>query len=573
MKTIYLKNEYPSKATSQLPFNNHTRTDRNQFRILLVYPNLPLMLVPPLAIGIFTKILQDQGYQVDLFETTAYLSDDTNISPENRVKFLQARSFDYEEDLGVEIKTSNMYEDFRKKVDEYLPHLLIFSVVEDAFFQAINLLQSIEDLNIPHILGGVFPTAAPERCMKEAVVKMIGIGEGEEIVVQVAEAIRNGGLYDSIPGTWLKYKNGNIKKNPRGELINIDTQVADFSLFDERRFYRPMGGRIFKTIPVETYRGCPYKCTYCNSPMQLDMADDAGIGDYLRRKPINHLRNEIALLVKKYNPEFLYFVDDSFLARPKSEIMKFCDMYEEFQIPFWFNTRPENCKLAEMKRLKEVGAYRISFGIECGNEQYRKNILLRQQTNKQLIDSFRIIAESQIPFSVNLIIGFPGETRDLVMDTVELVRQISGYDSLTVSIFTPYHGTKLREVAVKNGWLHSETITKHTTSSSLLKMPPPNLCASEIDSLMKVIPFYCYFPKDMWPEIALAELENEVGKQTYEKFSHIYRNEFLGENQDNKMIHMEQKLQHGTGCRSNSKDEYTFTLNRLDSSILDILRP
>ena len=35
---------------------------KNQFRVLIVYPNLPLMLVPSLAVGIFTRMFKDQGY-------------------------------------------------------------------------------------------------------------------------------------------------------------------------------------------------------------------------------------------------------------------------------------------------------------------------------------------------------------------------------------------------------------------------------------------------------------------------------------------------------------------------------
>ena len=48
----------------------------------------------------------------------------------------------------------------------------------------------------------------------------------------------------------------------------------------------------------------------------------------------------------------------------------------------------------------------------------------RKPTNKQVVEAFRTIAKGGIAFSVNLIIGFPGETRNLVMETVELVKQI-----------------------------------------------------------------------------------------------------------------------------------------------------
>jgi radical SAM superfamily enzyme YgiQ (UPF0313 family) len=350
-------------------------------------------------------------------------------------------------------------------------------------------------------------------------------------------------------------------------IVDIELQNPDYSLFDERRFYRPMGGHIFKTMPIETYRGCPYKCTFCNSPMHVDGAKESDLGDFLRRKSIPKLRKEIASIVQKYNPEFLYFIDDSFLARPKKEIFEFCDMYEEFKIPFWFNTRPENCRLPEMKRLKEVGAYRISFGIECGNEEYRKKVLLRSVSNKAVVDSFKIIADSKIPFSVNLIIGFPGETRELVMDTVELVRKISGYDTLTVSIFTPYHGTVLRDVAVKNGWLEKDAVTQHTTSTSILMMPPPYLNNVEIDGLMRTLPLYCYFDKSEWDEIRKAEHFNAEGNEIFERYRQRYSIEFLGESQDEK----KEKIFSATGCKASEKDSYYISPSRHTSDDLSKL--
>jgi hypothetical protein len=41
-------------------------------KILLVYPNLPLMMAPSIAMGIFTAIAKQEGCEVDIFETTQY---------------------------------------------------------------------------------------------------------------------------------------------------------------------------------------------------------------------------------------------------------------------------------------------------------------------------------------------------------------------------------------------------------------------------------------------------------------------------------------------------------------------
>ncbi|MFH2011560.1 MAG: hypothetical protein ABIJ37_02460 [Pseudomonadota bacterium] len=40
---------------------------RFDFRILLVYPNIPMMLVTPLSIAIFAWVLRKDGYEVDFF--------------------------------------------------------------------------------------------------------------------------------------------------------------------------------------------------------------------------------------------------------------------------------------------------------------------------------------------------------------------------------------------------------------------------------------------------------------------------------------------------------------------------
>jgi len=546
--------------------------DATDFRVLIVYPNLPLMLVPALAIGIFTKILNKKGYQVDLFETTGYLPQDSNenSSPENRVKYSQARDFNYERDLGIIPMYGDMKEDFREKVIEFKPDFMIFTVVEDAFLQALSLLEAVGDLNVPHLIGGVFPTAAPDRCMEFPAIKMIGLGEGENIILATAEAIRLGKSLKNIPGTWYRDDQDTIHKSPRGPLVDINDYSPDFSLIDDRRFYRPMGGRVFRTMPIETYRGCPFTCTFCNSPMQTSQSKSSGQGNFLRRKGITELRDELREVVEKYKPEFLYFIDDSFLSRPRSEIFEFCDMYSEFALPFWFNTRPENCTEEVMKRINEAGAYRISFGLECGNEEYRRKVLLRQVSNKKIIERFDIIANSGIAFSVNLIIGFPGETRELIMDTVELVRSLSGFDTLTVSIFTPYHGTRLRNVAVRNGWLDPKTITVHTTSNSLLDMPPPYLSSVDIDGLMRVVPLYCYFPKSEWKTLRRAETDDDEGNKILAEYMTIYQDEFLGMTQDDKKNIL---IEGGTGCRSNPKDSFFVSAPRLTESQLISLTP
>lgn len=536
------------------------------FRVLIVYPNLPLMLIPSLAVALFTSIFKRKGYQAQLFETTYYMSDEAT-NTKARVERLQARRFDVVKELQIVIK-NDMLGDFRRKVEEFRPDLVVMSTVEDTFLQGVRMLKAIEDLNVPHIVGGVFPTHAKGRCFDFPEIRMIGLGEGETIVETVAEAVRlNRPLHD-IPGTWYRDDTGKIHRNANPPLVDINAVRPDFSLFDPKRFYRPMGGRMFKMIPLESYRGCPYTCTYCISPVMNTFAREAGQGKFLRRKTMDVLREEMRFYRDEYQPEFYYIVDDSFLARPKQEIFDFCDMYEEFKLPFYFNTRAENCVPDVMKRLKSVGCYRLEASAECGNDDYRKNVLLRNITNDKLLQHFNDITASGIAYSVDVMVGLPGETREMVMETVEFMRHVGGYDAVTTSVFTPYHGTVLRDVAIRNGWLDPKTICSGATTQSLLTMPEPYLNKDEIVQLASVLSLYCHFPKTEWDSIRRAETPDEEGMRLRNHYADAYNREFFGETQDARLARLHTG---GTGCRANELNSFRIVTTPIPANELERL--
>ena len=246
------------------------------------------------------------------------------------------------------------------------------------------------------------------------------------------------------------------------------------------------------------------------------------------------------------------FADDSFLARPKKEIELGCELYEEFKIPFWFNTRPENVTPENLGMLKDVNCHRMSFGLECGNEEFRAKVLLRPLKNEILIEKFGIIAEAGIPFSINNIIGFPNETRELIFETIELNRQISAYDALTVSCFVPYHGTVLRDLAVEQGLVDTESIVCDLHHSTLNM---PQLPAEEIDGLLRTFPLYVHFDKSLWPDINRAETFDDEGNQSFELLSTRYQEEAFSLDQNEK-IKAYKKVSGSVGCDSNELDSF-----------------
>ena len=552
---------------------------KSAFKILLVYPNLSMLYAPPLAMAIFIALLRKEGYQVDLFDATPYVGEgasapvegtfvgdemntiradknsvekkltfQSKITEEKMGELVQARPFSFE-DFNIESKVG-LFDDFKKRVDDFQPDLMITSTVEDTFLQLVSLMSIVRDKKIPAIHGGVFITAAPELALTYPGIDMIGIGEGEQIVLDVADRLSRGMSCSDVPGVWVKQKNGQVIKNDRGPLFDFQSVIPDYSLFDDDRFYRPMGGQFFKATPIESYRGCPYQCAFCNSPMQVTLSKEAKIGNFVRRSPIEKMRNYLASVVEQVQPTYIIFVDDSFLARPKRETEEFCKMYEEYKIPFWFNTRPETVTSGLLQMLKEVNCHRMSFGVECGNEEFRRKRLLRGQKNEHIIETFEIIANAGIPFSVNNIIGFPDETRELIFETIELNRQIPAYDALTVSVFVPYHGTVLREDAVAAGYIAKNSIVRdlHHSALDMSQLPP-----DEINGLLRTFPLYVHFDKSLWPDIRRAEQDDEYGNEMFQQLSARYQQEAFSVDQNKKM---EQYLmvKGSVGCASNEMD-------------------
>ena len=495
----------------------------HRFRVLIAYPNLSMMLTPSYAVGLFTSILKAQGYEIELFDCTPYLASYEFMGeplPVTRAnKLLNSRKFDALSLWGEPKK--NLIHDFTKCLEAFKPHAVIFStLVEDTWPQAKDMLKVLAEYpEIQHLIGGVFTTMAPEMVMEHPHVQCIGTGEGEEVVLEFCEAVRHGVPATNIAGTWARDEEGRIIHNKPRQLVDINRLIPDFSLFDERRFLRPLGARIWKAIPLETYRGCPYTCTFCNSPKQVTLAKERQQGLYLRRKSMPVLRNEMEIMINRYKPEFFYINDDAFMARPKQEIADFVEMYRDFKIPFWFQTRFEDIDAEKLEWAKEVGCYRISFGLEHGNEQYRREKLRRNMTNDFILQQAKIVAESGIPFTLNVLVGMPYETRPLLFDSIGLIRAIDRFDALSVNVFVPYHGTPLRDMAIQEGWLDPEVQTTSVISKSILKMPEPFLQSEEILGLQRVFPLYARLPDTRYPEIQAAERFDEQGNRIFDSLA------------------------------------------------------
>ena len=499
-------------------------------RVLFLYPNERGMSTIPPSIAGLSQILKDEGHVTSLFDTTFYKFDDEiTIEDSDAItsKALTNRPVTDidDDDLHFKKTTKSAVDDFRKAVLEFKPDIIAVSCTETTFLRGMKIIDETRDLGIKNLFGGVFPTFAPELVMTYPNVDMVCVGEGENAMIDLANTLSNKDLPSNLTNLWIRQNDGSVQKNSISRPVSIDEipAITDIELFGEERFYRPMGGKIRRLLPVETHRGCPFTCSFCNSPGQNRLYGDGDFKkglSFFRKKDVNLVKTEIENHIKKYNVEYIYFWADTFLAWDQEEFDKFIEMYSKIKLPFWCQTRIETIDERKFAQLKEVGLDRVTFGLEHGNAKFRADVVKREYTNESAIRKIKIVEDLGITFSVNNIIGFPDETRELAFDTIELNRQFNS-DNTSCSILVPFHGTELHDLCVKKGYLDPSVICAVSNSGeSLLNMP--QWSKEDMTRLRDVFAMYIKFPKDRWPEIKRAETDLVLREKLRQEFVKTY---------------------------------------------------
>ncbi len=499
-------------------YDHSNDPDINGFKVLLVYANSPMDNLMPVSVSSLAGALSRRGFNIRLFDTTFYPW--TNMAGGEKRGSLQVAEFDYNE-VGIQYIKSDVFEDFRNIVKQYEPDLIAASSVEPTHEFSLKLLDYIDDLNIPPIMGGVHAIFSPDDVFNEDVVDMVSTGEGEKCLVALCERMAKGQDYSSIENIWIK-RNGKQYKNGNAPLIDMEElPLLDFSVYDKKRIYRPMAGCIYRMAPIEFSRGCVYKCSYCSAPAFADKFKESG--KWLRYKPIKKIIEEMNAYIKMYNIEYFYFVSETFLAIPDDRFREFCEQYSKIAVPFWFNTRPETITEERIKMLEDIGCHRMSVGVECGNEEYRRKMLKREVSNDVIIKACEIISKSAIQLSVNNIIGFPDETRDMMFETIYLNRQIDAH-SYTCSIFQPYRGTLLYQYCVDKGYIEPSKLAIDPTFTSILNQP--FISPDEIKGIARTFPLYIKLPEKNFELIRRAENFDDEGNKNFDELSKIYRGKY-----------------------------------------------
>ena len=440
--------------------------------ILLVYPNKESYPMIPLGLSVLAGVLRDARHDVKIFDTT-FMMEKSYIDHKEREKLGLVQHTEAESIWSKDKK--DVYQELCNIIKDFNPKLVGVSIVENNYTLAKKLMSHIKRyFNIPIIVGGIFPTVAPQFFIQDKNVDILCGGEGERAIVELANKLESGDSIKKIKG--LAIKNGNKKIT-----VNLQTDFYDWKpftyqnweVFDERHLLKPYRGKMWRTGCFEMSRGCPHQCSFCVNSTYQELFKDCG--KYRREKDIMDSLLEISLLTSWHNLELIWFHDENFLTMSRDRFKKFIKGYKKIDLPFFIQTRADSLlDMGKLQALKDSNCDTISIGVEVGNEWFRKTMLNKPIKNETYIQAFKNCKEVGIRTTANVMMGFPDENDANLGDTISFLKKCQP-DNVGLALLAPYYGTEVRNVCIKEGLIEDKFYPEISFYKSILKDNAPSL--------------------------------------------------------------------------------------------------
>lgn len=310
------------------------------------------------------------------------------------------------------------------------------------------------------VVGGVHAASMPEDVLRDANIDFVIRGEGELAFTQLVR----GEPFSTIGG--LSYRGSNplqpIEHNaldePIQDLDSLPTPAYHLIRFDA---YKPAVGayRRLPSVNMTMTRGCPGKCTFCNS------AETA-----LRTRSAEHIVDEIQKLQGRYGIREVSFYDDTFTIY-KQNVIQLCDLLIRKRIDLTWScfARTDCVSPSLLKKMKAAGCHQVLFGIESADEEILRTI--QKPINIELTrKAVRMSQEAGIAVRAAFMFGNPGETVESMRRTIDFAKDLDP-DIALFNITTPYPGTKMFHWARERGYLRTLNWGEYDLGNAVMELP------------------------------------------------------------------------------------------------------
>ncbi|MBK8026549.1 MAG: radical SAM protein [Chloroflexi bacterium] len=284
------------------------------------------------------------------------------------------------------------------------------------------------------------------------------IGEGDAALPEVIDFYNGRGRpLDQIAGIAYTAPDGTTAHTlPRPVIADLDAlPFPAWDLVDRDRYrsiWRERHG--YYSMNLVTTRGCPFHCNWCAKPIWGQR--------YNVRSPQNVVE-EMAWLKEHFDPDHIWFMDDIMGIRDRW-IEEFADLLDArgLRIPFKCLNRVDLLLRGRtIPALARAGAKTVWVGAESGSQKIL-DAMEKGTTVEQIYAAARQLHDHGVKVGFFLQFGYPGETREDIEKTLQMVRDLMP-DDIGISVSYPLPGTRFyesvkHELSERVNWVDSEDL-------------------------------------------------------------------------------------------------------------------
>lgn len=385
-----------------------------------------------------------------------------------------------------------------------LPQLIyadVSSVCTDLARRCLHYISEHEFL--PIVAGGAYPTVDPAGCLSLPGVHAVAIGEPDASLVTYLERLKDPAINQVVSGVWLRDERGTARPDLPPLVEDLDSlPPAERDLFAYAEYVRRTG-----QIEIAIGRGCPQQCAYCINDWLEEIYENRGT--WVRRRSPENILAEIANLRTRY-PEarLVRFLDHSF-ALDESWLVAFLAAYVPgCNLPFRCHLRANAVTPGGVRRLAAAGCELADIEVISGSDFIRNEIFDMDLSGEQIAATFAMLRDAGVRTRAIVYLGSPYESEASLDETRNLLLSLRP-DVVDVRAYYPFPGTRARDTAGENGWLHRRGEEQYHLDACGIDIPAcrPDRVSAFVRRLRSEFPVEGGAPWwRRWPSQALTQL-------------------------------------------------------------------
>ncbi|HKZ40850.1 MAG TPA: radical SAM protein, partial [Candidatus Hodarchaeales archaeon] len=180
-------------------------------------------------------------------------------------------------------------------------------------------------------------------------------------------------------------------------------------------------------------------------------------------------------LNKTYNATQFTFCDDAFTVdQPRTEELCREIRNRELKIKWNCGTRVDMITKELLLKMRRAGCISVWFGVESGS-QHVLNEMRKGISTEQTIRAINWVRELGLKPVPNVLIGFPGETKESAWRTIKFAERISPDNVAFFNIATPLPGTPMFDTVKENGWMRIFDFDMYDCATPIFETPTLNM--------------------------------------------------------------------------------------------------